>query len=285
MFRVPFLSLALFTNFFFFVDNAYGQAQDSISFVTAKWATTKVGNGIEWKSIHFDSSLFKSNQNINILSIKKNKPVFKIGFEKKELKITSQFAREANAIAAINGTFFDIKNGGSVDYIRSNNEVINESVIPKSGLTRHQKAAIVILDGKLSLAKGDSAGWEKKINGEDVMSTGPLLIYNSKVAKLDSSEFTFTRHPRTAIVITKNRILLITIDGRNKNAAGMNLVELTKIARWLRAEEAINLDGGGSTTMWISNKGVVNYPSDNKKWDHEGERKVANVILVKNRKR
>jgi exopolysaccharide biosynthesis protein len=44
------------------------------------------------------------------------------------------------------------------------------------------------------------------------------------------------------------------------------------------------MDGGGSTTMWVKNQpdnGVVNYPSDNKKWDHYGERKVANVILVR----
>ena len=50
------------------------------------------------------------------------------------------------------------------------------------------------------------------------------------------------------------------------------------------ASDAINLDGGGSTTLWITNykdNGVVNFPTDNKKWDHEGERKVANVVLLK----
>jgi len=51
------------------------------------------------------------------------------------------------------------------------------------------------------------------------------------------------------------------VDGRNKNASGMNLYELTKIVRWLGAQNAINLDGGGSTTMWIYDKGVVNYPA------------------------
>jgi len=85
--------------------------------------------------------------------------------------------------------------------------------------------------------------------------------------------------------ITKNkRILLITVDGRNINSAGMSLFELTKLMRWLKADDAINLDGGGSTTLWINNymeNGVVNYPTDNKKWDHEGQRKVANVVLLK----
>jgi len=54
--------------------------------------------------------------------------------------------------------------------------------------------------------------------------------------------------------------------------------------KWLKVQNGINMDGGGSTTLWISNQpgnGVVNYPTDNKKWDHEGERKVANVVIVK----
>jgi exopolysaccharide biosynthesis protein len=80
--------------------------------------------------------------------------------------------------------------------------------------------------------------------------------------------------------------LLITIDGRNDNAAGMSLTEMTKIVKWLKATNGINLDGGGSTTMWVkgqTDNSVVNYPTDNKKWDHEGLRKVANVVLVKKR--
>jgi exopolysaccharide biosynthesis protein len=46
----------------------------------------------------------------------------------------------------------------------------------------------------------------------------------------------------------------------------------------------MNLDGGGSSTLYIRNatdNGVVNYPSDNKKFDHEGQRSVANIIYLK----
>ena len=77
---------------------------------------------------------------------------------------------------------------------------------------------------------------------------------------------------------------MLTVDGRSDNAAGMNLPELTKLMKWLGCSSAINFDGGGSTTLWVDgmpDDGVVNYPSDNKKWDHAGQRKVANVILVK----
>jgi exopolysaccharide biosynthesis protein len=50
--------------------------------------------------------------------------------------------------------------------------------------------------------------------------------------------------------------------------------------RWLGCTEAINLDGGGSSTMYIKDNGVVNYPSDNNRHDHEGQRPVSNAILL-----
>lgn len=49
------------------------------------------------------------------------------------------------------------------------------------------------------------------------------------------------------------------------------------------AEDALNLDGGGSSTLYmkgIGENGVVNMPSDNKMFDHEGERKLSSIIYV-----
>ena len=81
-------------------------------------------------------------------------------------------------------------------------------------------------------------------------------------------------------------MILLTVDDRQENSAGMSLFELTKIMKWLGCTSAINLDGGGSTTLWVNSygdNGVVNHPSDNKKWDHEGQRKVANIIYIKSK--
>ena len=111
--------------------------------------------------------------------------------------------------------------------------------------------------------------------------TGPLLVLHKQSEPLDTGEFNRVRHPRSAIALySKKKIVFITVDGRHENAAGMSLHELTKIMHWLKVKDGINLDGGGSTTLWLQSQGVVNYPSDNKKWDHEGERKVANVLLI-----
>lgn len=255
---------------------------DSITFVKAKWQTQKLAKGLIYKQFKFEKCLFDTSENISILEINPNKKLkMVLGYEKQTLKKTSDFGRQANAIAAINGSFFDVKNGGSVDMLKVDGEVVSVNRIDKSGeRARHQRSALLFNPGRLSIAKWDGTNdWESKLTG-DLLNTGPLLIYDNAAEVLDTTLFTRARHPRTAIAITHNRVLLITVDGRNGNSAGVNLYELTKILRWLKAIEGINLDGGGSTTLWTSQSGVMNYPCDNKKWDHEGERKVANVILV-----
>jgi exopolysaccharide biosynthesis protein len=139
---------------------------------------------------------------------------------------------------------------------------------------------------ELSLVKWNGQpDWEQTLTSEEVLLTGPMLTFEKQDQPLDTAGFNQLRHPRSCIGIKPNgKIILLTVDGRNEKSAGMSLPELRKVMRWLGCTSSINLDGGGSTTLWIKDfgsNGVVNYPTDNKKWDHEGERKVANVILIK----
>jgi exopolysaccharide biosynthesis protein len=67
---------------------------------------------------------------------------------------------------------------------------------------------------------------------------------------------------------------MLTVDGRSENSGGMTLIELADMMRQLGAWQAMNFDGGGSTTMVIDGK-VVNRPSD-----QAGERTVGNALLV-----
>lgn len=274
-----------------FIFNDLIAQTDSLAVVGAKWKKEKIAAGVQLKTFKFNKTLFNSNQNVSVLEIKQKKNLtFDIGYDINKLIITSEFGKQANALAALNGTFFDMSNGGSVDYLRSGGKTINVNRLGKDGQrSAHQKSALVFNNGKISIAKWDEKpDWEHSIDAEAVMVSGPLLILNKIEEKLDTvNSFNKIRHPRTAVAITKKgRILLITIDGRNKNSEGLNIFELTKLLRWLNAQDAINLDGGGSTTLWINNyktNGVVNFPSDNKKWDHEGQRKVANVVLLRKR--
>ena len=81
-----------------------------------------------------------------------------------------------------------------------------------------------------------------------------------------------------------------TIDNRGwacRLAAGMTAKELTGfINRYFEPQNALNIDGGGSTTMYVKNSNlsttdVVNYPCDNGKYDHYGQRSVRTFILIK----
>jgi exopolysaccharide biosynthesis protein len=91
--------------------------------------------------------------------------------------------------------------------------------------------------------------------------------------------FPETRHPRTLIGShADGSVWLITVDGRQpKLSAGMSLFELRSLARRLGLTQALNLDGGGSTTMWVQGQ-IVNSPSD-----AAGPRKVSDALLIMRR--
>lgn len=284
------LKASLFFLSLTFGASAFAQNADSIAVVKAKWQKHKIAPKAKLITYHFkEKNLFLANQNIAYIEVESHRkaPLFAIGADAAALKTTQVFGKENNALAAINGTFFDVKNGGSVDFVKVNGTVINPNRLEKNNArARHQKAAIVIENGKLAIKKWDgTADWEQKLTEKELMNSGPLLIYDQQIEELDTTAFNRLRHPRSAVGIKADgKVILLTVDGRQENSAGMSLFELTKVMKWLGCTNAINLDGGGSTTLWVANapeNGVVNYPSDNKKWDHEGTRKVANVILLK----
>ena len=73
----------------------------------------------------------------------------------------------------------------------------------------------------------------------------------------------------------------MAVDGRFEGKAhGMTMAEVGLLIKFLGAEYALNLDGGGSSTLWTRRLGVLNHPTDNKRFDHEGERAVPNGIVV-----
>jgi len=120
---------------------------------------------------------------------------------------------------------------------------------------------------------------------EDIVAGVPQLIKNGKIKitweeEKSTKEFVETRHPRTAVAKLKDgKFLMITVDGRSELSGGIGLQDLAEYLLSLGAIDAMNLDGGGSTTMFVGGK-VVNRPSDK-----EGERKVSDVLLVSPRKR
>jgi hypothetical protein len=117
----------------------------------------------------------------------------------------------------------------------------------------------------------------------------PVLVRDSiEVPGLDSAgapTFAPVRHPRTLVGVAGRgrRLLFITIDGRQPGySAGTTNRETARIALALGSTEAINLDGGGSTTMVVVRPGAdsTRYEVVNKPSDPQGERPVGNALLV-----
>lgn len=96
------------------------------------------------------------------------------------------------------------------------------------------------------------------------ISGSAVLLSGGKVRVTDDREM----HPRTAIGIDRDTgaVLLLVVDGRQDFSRGLTLVELARLMRRLGAEAALNLDGGGSSTMVSADEagvvGVRNSPSD-----------------------
>ena len=129
-----------------------------------------------------------------------------------------------------------------------------------------------------SIERGDDPKWQRAYS---ILGAGPQLIKAGKIAITDKQEkmaagFAADRHPRTAIArLESGKVVLITVDGRQPGiSVGMSLEMLADLLLELGAVDAMNLDGGGSTTMVIHNK-IVNRPSD-----QTGERPVSDAILV-----
>jgi hypothetical protein len=111
----------------------------------------------------------------------------------------------------------------------------------------------------------DLAGAQTAIGG------GPTLVAGGK--PWHWSGFFQPRHPRSAIGWNKDCLFMVEVDGRQYDSLGMSYAELANYLIKLGCEEAINLDGGGSSTLWVDGR-VVNNPSEG------GERPAANALVL-----
>ena len=277
-FRIILLTILLY--------NSYDLNAQITGFNKIRWERERIAPGLMWKSTH---TLLNDSipQNINILIVNTNKRVISLSYEPGKNIVLSKQAEDAGALAAINAGFFNIRDGGSVTYIRTGGLIADSDTAKR--WTRNTNMTGSILEdkeGHVMIDRAYSNNWyDSHQEYTEVLVTGPLLLKGDVKTQLPSTPLVINKHPRT--VIGKkgdHRIILVTLDGRTDQAAGMTLAELADLMVSLHCNDAVNLDGGGSTTMWISGKpfnGVVNMPCDNKFFDHAGERAVSDIIIIK----
>jgi hypothetical protein len=117
-------------------------------------------------------------------------------------------------------------------------------------------------------------------SGSDLYNAGSGTRYLVKAGNnaFDGStdpEHITERNPRSALGYTANRaLILMVVDGRSASSAGVTLHELAELMKQAGAEWALELDGGGSSALWVKDR-IVNRPSD-----PTGERAVVNHLLI-----
>ncbi len=190
---------------------------------------------------------------------------------------TSSMARRKRAMLAINGGGFGSSRsesglvssmiGGTV----SKGEII-QPFIPKN---EPLFFAGVDFEGRVIGTIPASQSDVDALAPKEGVSFVPVLLQKGLVQKLPNA-WANTKHPRTILGRYANDdLLLIVVDGRQAYwSKGVTLERLQEKLSILGVQDAYNLDGGGSSTLYYNGR-VLNKPSDG------NERPVANAIIIK----
>jgi large repetitive protein len=162
---------------------------------------------------------------------------------------------------------------------------VNGLTVPADGRILAGRGAAAAWIG--ALAPGDTVRWHLAFAGapgavRELVGGFPLLLLDGesvlhRVPRI-WQPFASGRHPRTAVgTRADGTIILVVVDGRQEGySVGMTLEETATLMLELGAVDALNLDGGGSTTL-VTAAGIINRPSDAE------ERPVANAVVVTSR--
>jgi hypothetical protein len=212
-----------------------------------------------------------TTQNINVLKVDLCAPGVSVRTTAtgERQRTVSSFAGLVGAQAAVNGDFFSFTSydtsgpsmhdgaawgGSDGNYVAPVQFGVNHVALPGHQSTSGVETwAREVVSGHPSLM---SAGARRDNNGDSLCTA---------------------RHPRTALGLSADRrtLFVMVVDGRATGRLGVTCDELTALFTELGAADAVNLDGGGSSTMWMQGPGVVNYPSDG------SQRVVANHLAIK----
>lgn len=186
---------------------------------------------------------------------------------------TSSIAENANAILAINGDFYGAQEDGYV--IRNGVLYRDTAADDREDLVIYQDGSFAIINENDTTASEllDAGAWQ-------VLSFGPALVTNGTVAVSESEEVgkAMASNPRTALGITEDgHYLFVVSDGRTSESEGLSLYELAEFMQSLGVTTAYNLDGGGSSTMYL-NGAVINQPTTS--GNSIKERSVSDIVYI-----
>ena len=195
---------------------------------------------------------------------------------------TLQFITRQHAQLGINGSFFT--------FVKNTLDTNNVSLVISDGhvvspLDPHRAWVLNITpDNHVQIRKvtaGEVDNPDSQLH--DAIAGSDLLVEHGKVVAPTGSKFDDSHPPRTAVAVTRQgRLLLMTVDGRQPGfSEGMSLQEVARFLVAHGAVAALNLDGGGSTTMAIADPlpRIINFPSDHEPDGDAGKARAVGVNL------
>lgn len=192
---------------------------------------------------------------------------------------TSNIAKENDAIFAVNGSYYGFRDDG----IEIRNGKIYRDEPLRTGLAIYKNGTME------SYTETDDSAEKLMENGVfQAISFGPSLVkagnlitdFTNTVIDINSSSWAAKRpiegeNPRTGVgILEPNHFVFIVVDGRSPGySRGATLAELAKMFYELGCNEAYNLDGGGSSTMYFNGK-IINKPSLG------SERSISDILYI-----
>ena len=273
-----------------------------------EWFRRELTPGVELLQRHFDD-FDGVPRFIHIIAYDTDQPDVQMGIyiplfwgNSPHRTAISDFGEHARALVATNAGFAP----GGADYYNYGIIKIDGEVYPyvQKGTDEYWDELLIDLyffgssavgidyEGNFHFRQREGETWDDDwpemrhaiAGGHRVLKDGELMENIAQGTYQNSREqrHMMTQHPRTALCHTADGVAaLFAIDGRHDEAVGMSLLEMGEFMLKLGCVDAINFDGGGSTTMWAEEFGVVNHPTGNNQFDHEGQRNLRNALIIR----
>ena len=192
---------------------------------------------------------------------------------------------------ALVGGFYERPEGTPLGELRTRG--IARAHVPFAAPWDAERACVHVFRGQVRIADRPELGAAPR---GDLLQAGPLLVRAGRPVVRDGvdpegfsagahqfdSDITAGRHPRAALAIAGERLLAVACDGRTDDEAGLTLGELAATLVGLGATAALNLDGGGSTSL-VSGGRLRNRPHEAHNRPVAGGRAVSTALVFAQR--
>ncbi len=259
---------------------------DQNKIATYDWTVHTVKPGVIYKTGEF--TLFDKTRRIHILDVTLNTSnTLGIGFSTTNAATTTM-CNNYNAVAGVNAGYFPLGSASDKDpYIRINGTTVQTGHTNVNQIFTN--SALIIHNNVATVRKFTDSG--KNLNlvaaaipptqAQNMIVCGPMLITSGAIENLDMAVgHNNSSTGRTGLGVTADgkRVFMVVVD-TGGSVTGISTLNLAKILQALGAVNAMNFDGGGSSTMFVKNQGnngLVNYPTGG-----TYQRPVRSVIYVK----